>query len=148
MTAALRTAIRAALAIMVVSGQMVALPSPGRAASDSQVFYCCCTGECHCTGDCCNHGPEPTTDDDDRSPTVNSGTALPAWQGGQHCGVWQSALQTIPQPSKSALAAGRTASAAPAGSGRRLQGAAPGGRLDRWYLWSSPPRAPPFPPWA
>jgi len=145
MTTTTRTILRAALAILIVGGQLVAIPSPGGGgAATKEAYSCCCTGECHCTGDCCNHGPATADKDDSGVLSVNPGTQSPAWQGGEHCGVWQNALQTITQTTKPVFVQSKVDVLPPdlvSTNSRRDQ---PARSSDDAPLWWSSPRAPPL----
>ena len=64
---------------------VTAAASPAVNSADA-MYFCCCLGECSCTGDCCNHEPETGTHDDLGSLRV--GMATPALQSQKNCGVW------------------------------------------------------------
>jgi len=66
-------------------------------------YRCCCAGECHCTGDCCNHGPKNIRPG--RSPQLRDGSGSPIWRGADRCGAWLVTLHRAPGPVK-ALPAG------------------------------------------
>ena len=145
MAARTNTLIRAALAILIASTQLVSVPGPlGGSDRTSGAFYCCCTGECHCTGDCCNHAPDTTDNDDSGTLSVSPGTALPAWQGGEHCGIWHNALQTITQSTKPVVVQSRVDVLPPQGVRVVSRGAQPHVPSDDSVLWCFSPRAPPL----
>ena len=139
------TLIRAALVILIAGIQLVSVPGPlGGSDRTSAAFYCCCTGECHCTSDCCNHAPETTDNDDTGTISVNPGTALPAWQGGEHCGIWNNALQTVTQSTKPMVVQSRVDVLPPQRVRLVSRGAQPHVPSDDSVLWCFSPRAPPL----
>lgn len=146
MAAIRNTFLRATLALLIVSSQLMVVPGPtGGGDRTSGAFYCCCAGECHCTSDCCNHAPD-TADDDSADVSVSPGTALPAWQGGEHCGIWQNALQTITHSTKPMVVRSRLDVLPPRGLRVVSRGAQVHVPSDDSVLWCFSPRAPPFSP--
>ena len=90
-----------ALLIAVLQGFVgggVSNPSQGASAA---TYSCCCVGECHCTGDCCNHGPV-STGRSQKAP-VRVGADTPVLQAPTQCGIWQGTLQRAPEQSKALL---------------------------------------------
>ena len=108
---------------------------------DAAIYFCCCLGECSCTGDCCNHAPE--TDTDDESPATRIGVAGPTLEAPRSCGVWRATLQRDPDEGKVIVNdRGEWSTALPAAAGLR--------QFQKFFLVSadeglqpSSPRAPP-----
>ena len=113
-----RATLRVALALLVaavqVAGSGVAT-APTR-TPDTGAYFCCCAGECSCTGDCCNHGPA----DDDREETsgIKIGAGGPALEAPKSCGMWRATLQRGPDQGKVIVDHNGTRSSAPPASPR------------------------------
>ena len=140
-----RATLRVALALLVaavqVAGSGVAA-APTR-TPDTGAYFCCCVGECSCTGDCCNHGP--ADDVGEETPKIRIGAGGPSLEAPKSCGVWRATLQRGPDEGKVIVDNGGTRSAAPPAS--QLQ------KAQRSLFVSSDedlrpssPRAPPSPP--
>ena len=100
----LRITSRFALSLLIAAVHLAGVSSaPGGSRSPSTSAYrCCCIGECHCTGDCCNHAPGVSGAN--KRVAVRLRTATPAVNGSKRCGVWQCTLQRAPEKSKAKLA--------------------------------------------
>jgi hypothetical protein len=75
------------LLVLVLTGWQVASVQPSRlllATASPSGVTCCCIGECHCTGDCCNHGPG--ADRRDPRPSLRGGTE-PGIGSSRSCGA-------------------------------------------------------------
>lgn len=138
-----RRLLRVTLALVVAMGQVAGAGVAPSAAggTPASTYYCCCPGECHCTADCCNHGP--ARPDDPRPPIIRRGAGAPAWHSHERCGAAAGTLQRPPGQSWVLLTTDRgLAVAAPCG--HRLTAT----RLDvipssTAALSPSSPRAPP-----
>ena len=134
---------RFALSLLIAAVQIAGVqgsPSPAQGSSTA-TYSCCCIGECHCTGDCCNHGPVAT--ERDKAPSVRVGAGAPAWQAPNQCGVWQGTLQRPPGEAKILLADSR---GVPLASPDRSHLRPPSFAVvtsTASYLRASSPRAPP-----
>jgi hypothetical protein len=95
-----RVVLRAALALLVTAAQVTGTAATTGSVQrpDAAIYFCCCVGECSCTGDCCNHAPE--TDTDDEFPTTRIGEAGPTLEAPRSCGVWRATLQRGPDQGK------------------------------------------------
>lgn len=95
---------RTTLVVLVAMGHLAGFQGAPRSAEGvpASTYYCCCAGECHCTGDCCHHGP--TRSADPRPPIMRKGAGVPAWQSHQRCGAAAATLQRPPSHSKFVLA--------------------------------------------
>lgn len=98
-----RRLLRVTLALVVAMGQVAGAGVAPSAAggTPASTYYCCCPGECHCTADCCNHGPAKKQGD--RPPIMRKGAGSPAWQSQVRCGVTDATLQRPPSPAKNLL---------------------------------------------
>ena len=95
-----RTIVRASLALLVMAAQVAgtAVATGSTQRPDAAIYYCCCIGECACTGDCCNHAPETGTDNE--SSAVRVGAVGPTLEAPRSCGVWGATLQRCPDQGK------------------------------------------------
>ena len=99
---------RSALLLLIAAIQLAGiqgLSSPFQGSSTA-AYSCCCSGECHCTADCCNHRPDPGSD---QASAVRLGAGAPAWQGSRQCGGWAGILQRAPGGAKLLFADSRKA---------------------------------------
>ena len=100
-----RATTRITLALLIAAAHLAGVPlTPGASrSSQSEIYTCCCPGECHCTGDCCNHGPGRSAQG--KLPALRVGAAgVPILEGPRRCGVWQGTLQRSPEQVKLAFA--------------------------------------------
>jgi hypothetical protein len=88
-----RALVRAALALLVMAAQVAVTATATGSVQrpDAAIYFCCCVGECSCTGDCCNHAPENGADDE--SFPTRIGPAGLALEAPRSCGVWSATLQ-------------------------------------------------------
>ena len=138
-TASLRVVLAAMLVALHLGGFGAAAP-PER-ASGTVTYFCCCAGECHCTGDCCNHPPEPGVGS--RRLSLGPGDATARWESPRTCGGMQVVLTPGPRqhdPALPSVRGPRHAVAGPVGSHRSE---APEARSDDALRAAGPPRAPP-----
>ena len=139
-----RAILRVTLSLLVTTAQVigVALATAPTRTPDTGAYFCCCIGECSCTGDCCNHAPTEVSSD---SSTIRIGAPGPALEAPRSCGMWRATLQRGPDHGKVAVDHSRARSLPPPASPRlrRLQ-------EDSFVssdegLRPSSPRAPPSP---
>jgi hypothetical protein len=95
-----RRLLRVTLALVVAMGHLAGAGVAPSAAggTPASTYYCCCPGECHCTADCCNHGP--ARPDESRPPIMREGAGVPAWQSQKSCGTSLGTIQRPPSQSK------------------------------------------------
>ena len=91
---------RAPLALLVIAAQVtgVAATTVQNQRPDTAIYFCCCVGECACTGDCCNHAPDSGAEEE--SPTLRVGAAGTTLESPRSCGVWRATLQRGPEQGK------------------------------------------------
>ena len=114
-----RAILRVALALLVAAVQVVGAgiaTAPTR-TPDAGAYFCCCVGECSCTGDCCNHGP--AGDDREETSEIRIGAGGPTLEAPKSCGMWRATLQRGPDQGKVIVDNSGPRSAAPPAS--RLQ---------------------------
>ena len=92
----MRVALSLLVAVVQVAGTVAAIPSANSPVTG--LYFCCCIGECSCTGDCCNH--EPTPGGDSQLPVLRIGVAGPTIEAPKSCGVWRATLQRGPDNGK------------------------------------------------
>jgi hypothetical protein len=99
----LRITSRFALSLLLAAVHLAGASSaPGGSRNPSSSAYrCCCIGECHCTGDCCNHAPGVSGAN--KRVAVHLRTATPAMHGSKRCGAYECTLQRAPEKSKAKL---------------------------------------------
>jgi len=117
-----RATTRITLALLIAAAHLAGVPlTPGASqSSHSEIYTCCCPGECNCTGDCCNHGPGRSAQE--KPPTVRVGAAgLPILEGPRQCGTWRGTIQRSPEQVKLALSNTRGRAAAPADQPKQLR---------------------------
>jgi hypothetical protein len=139
-----RATLRVALALLVAAVQVAGAgiaTAPTR-TPDTGAYFCCCVGECSCTGDCCNHGPAEGSED---SSSLRIGSRGPALEAPKSCGVWRATMQRGPDEGKVIVDNSGTRSAAPPASPRQLQFQKTRFVSSDEGLSPSSPRAPPSP---
>lgn len=136
-------ALRVVLVVLLVSlhlgGFSAAAPRTRSTAADS--YSCCCVGECHCTGDCCNH--PPTTAGNGSETSVRRANGEPRWRSPRSCGGWQVTVTRGPGQLEAIDAATWSSAPQAAATDSRLTREAPDVRSDGALRASTPPRAPP-----
>ena len=140
-----RATLRVALALLVAAVQVVGvgLATAPTSTPDTAAYFCCCVGECSCTGDCCNHGP--AEDDREKASNIRIGAGGPALEAPKSCGMWRVTLQRGSDEWKVIVDDSGTRSAAPPGSRRPQKSQKNPFVSSDEDLRSSSPRAPPSP---
>ena len=139
----IRASSRILLTLLVMTAHLMGVTASAAPVINSTdaVYFCCCLGECSCTGDCCNHGPELDSNDD--LGGVRVGPATPALQSPKNCGVWLATAQRSPeQPSDARTDAPQWPLAGPDQTGPR-DSAPPLIPSNESFLRDLSPRAPP-----
>jgi len=137
--AVLRVALSLLVAALQVAGSAIAI-GPTQ-TPDNSIYFCCCIGECSCTGDCCNHGPVEDSDKD--APGIRIGAAGPVLEAPKSCGAWRATLQRGPDQGKVIVDDSRGRTAAPPTSPRLRQFQKTSTVSSEEGLQPSSPRAPP-----
>jgi hypothetical protein len=141
----IRASLRVALALLVAAVQVAGAgiaTAPTR-TPDRGAYFCCCVGECSCTGDCCNHGP--ADDDREKASNIRIGAGGPALEAPKSCGMWRATMQRGPDEGKAIVDNSGTRSAAPPASPRPHQFQKTPFVSSDEGLRPSSPRAPPSP---
>jgi hypothetical protein len=82
---------------MLVAAQLLAVRGAVNAGQSTagKRYSCCCVGECHCTGDCCNHPPDGSRTES--GPDLRAAAGWPAVASPRSCGLWYGVLNA-PSP--------------------------------------------------
>ena len=140
-----RTSVRTSLVLLVtaaqVIGTVVAIAPVHR--PDSAIYFCCCIGECSCTGDCCNHAPENGAGSE--TPVHRVGAAGTALDSPRGCGIWRATLQRGPDQDKMTVDDQGNRFSAPSSASRLQRLKVPLVTSLKDVLRLSSPRAPPQP---
>jgi hypothetical protein len=134
---------RAALSLLIATGLVAGVQGTSSPAQESRTatYSCCCSGECHCTADCCNHGPEKTRPGE--PPRLRDGAGPPVWRDAERCGARLVTLQRAPGPTTTLRARTWRHPAVDSDGQRRRLYAPRVAASSTSYLAGPSPRAPP-----
>lgn len=137
---AFRTVLVMLLVSLHLGGFSASAPTTRSPAAAS--YSCCCVGECHCTGDCCNH--PPTTAGNGSETSVRRANGEPRWRSPRSCGGWQVTVTRGPGQLEPMDAARCSWTPQAATTDQSLTHQALDLRSDSALRASTPPRAPPI----